>query len=73
MDDNRSLKILSIGLILLRGAMPATIVSFQDKTLAILTEYTPSSRRCEQALPGICEMRCRSKDNYVLEFMRPPK
>ena len=69
MVNHLPLKILAIGLIALSGVIPTAAVLFQDKTLG-LAKYLPSSSRCEQALPGVCEMRCRSKDNCTLEWVK---
>jgi hypothetical protein len=69
MANNLPLKIFAIGIILSSGAVPTAIALFPDKIIG-LAKYLPVSNRCEQALPGICEMRCRSQDNCALERVK---
>jgi hypothetical protein len=69
MANHLALKIVATGIILICGVTPTAVVLFQDKVANILS-YVPISNRCLQAVPDICEMRCRSKDNCALEWVK---
>ena len=69
MVDHLALKTLAIALILFSGAAAPAVVLVQHDAGALL-QHAPSSNRCEQAMPGVCETRCRSKDDCALEWVK---